>query len=80
MSTLDASWTSTVHDPSKEVAMFDHVCSSCGKRQLIFPSQVTSLVNTDHGIEVTHTCWCGAEQAWLTGRAAATQGSVEVAA
>ena len=32
--------------------MFDHHCTACDKRQLIFPSQVTSLVNTDHGIIV----------------------------
>ncbi len=32
--------------------MFDHHCTACDKRQLIFPSQVTSLVNTDHGIVV----------------------------
>ena len=49
--------------------MFDHQCTECGKRQLIFPSQVTSLVNTDHGIIVAFTCWCGAEQTMLTGRA-----------
>ena len=49
--------------------MFDHQCTECGKRQLVFPSQVTSLANTAEGIVVTHTCWCGAEQTWLTGRA-----------
>jgi hypothetical protein len=51
--------------------MFDHHCTACDKRQLIFPSQVTSLANTDHGIEVTFTCWCGADQTLLTGRASA---------
>ena len=51
--------------------MFDHHCTSCDKRQLIFPSQVTSLVNTDHGIIVAFTCWCGAEQTLATGRQAA---------
>ncbi len=30
--------------------MFDHQCTECGKRQLIFPSQVTSLANTAEGI------------------------------
>ena len=49
--------------------MFAHVCTACHKRQLIFPSQVTSLVNTDRGIIVTFTCWCGDEQVLLTGRA-----------
>jgi len=48
--------------------MFDHHCTACDKRQLIFPSQVTSLVNTDHGIVVAFTCWCGAAQTMTTGR------------
>lgn len=50
--------------------MFDHHCTSCHKRQLIFPSQVASMTNTDHGIVVAFTCWCGAEQTLTTGRAA----------
>lgn len=60
--------------------MFDHFCSACHKRQLIFPGQVTSLVNTDEGIQVTYTCWCGAEQAWLTGKAVSERGDVSLAA
>lgn len=51
--------------------MFDHTCTACERRQLIFASQVTSLVNTDHGIVVAFTCWCGAEQTMVTGRAPA---------
>jgi hypothetical protein len=49
--------------------MFANTCTSCGKRQLIFAGQVTSLVNTERGIVVSYTCWCGADQNWLTGRA-----------
>jgi hypothetical protein len=60
--------------------MFAHVCTACRKRQLIFPGQVTSLVNTDHGIEVSFTCWCGAEQHWLTGKAVSGAAPVGVAA
>ena len=60
--------------------MFAHDCSSCGKRQLIFVSQVTSLVNTDHGIAVSFTCWCGAEQSFLTGKAVTETAPVSVAA
>lgn len=48
--------------------MFAHRCTSCTQRQLIFPSQVTSLVNTEHGIIVAFTCWCGADQTMLTGK------------
>jgi hypothetical protein len=50
--------------------MFDHHCTACDKRQLIFPSQVTSMTNTDHGIVVDFTCWCGSEQSMTTGRSA----------
>ena len=60
--------------------MFDHKCTQCGKRQLIFPGQVTSLVNTEQGIVVTHTCWCGAEQTWVTGKAAGSRTLTPVAA
>ena len=50
--------------------MFDHKCTACGKRQLIFPTQVASMTNTDSGIVVAFTCWCGADQTWVTGRGA----------
>lgn len=50
--------------------MFVHTCTSCDQRLLIFPSQITGLTNTDHGIDVTFTCWCGAEQTELTGKRA----------
>jgi hypothetical protein len=51
--------------------MFDFDCPACERRQLLFPSQVTGIVNDDHGIEVQVTCWCGAPGAIRTGRAAA---------
>ena len=50
--------------------MFDNTCTACGKRQLIFPSQVSRMVNHDHGITVEYVCWCGAEQSWTTGKSA----------
>ena len=48
--------------------MFDNNCQVCASRVLIFASQVTSLANTDDGIVVTFTCWCGTEQTEVTGR------------
>lgn len=60
--------------------MFDHNCTACDKRQLIFPSQVTSMANTDHGIVVAFTCWCGADQTMTTGKASAKQDKVTLAA
>lgn len=51
--------------------MFQHTCSACHRRELIFPSQVTGTENTDHGIVVTFTCWCDAEQTMVTGLKAA---------
>ena len=60
--------------------MFDHHCTACERRQLIFPSQVTALANTDHGIVVSFTCWCGAEQRLVTGRGATSTSKVTLAA
>ena len=48
--------------------MFDNECTVCGKRQLIFPSQIATIANTDAGIVVSYTCWCGADQTWVTGK------------
>ena len=50
--------------------MFLHHCTSCDRRQLIFPSQITGLANVPEGIVVGFTCWCGSEQVLLTGKAA----------
>jgi len=44
--------------------MFANHCTACAKRQLIFPGQIKNLSNTDAGIVVTYTCWCGSEQSW----------------
>lgn len=60
--------------------MFDHHCTVCAKRQLIFPSQITSMVNTEYGILVGFTCWCGSEQTMVTGKRAARTGKVTLAA
>ncbi|MEO5665113.1 MAG: hypothetical protein ABIR39_17755 [Nocardioides sp.] len=50
--------------------MFDNNCQVCASRVLIFESQVTSVANTDAGIAVTFTCWCGTEQTQVTGHVA----------
>lgn len=42
--------------------MFTHHCSACDRTQLIFFSQMTSVVGTDGSAKATFTCWCGAEQ------------------
>ena len=60
--------TSPSQTDPEEVTVFDHYCTSCQKRSLVFASQIVSLANTDHGIEVAFTCWCGADQTWTTGR------------
>jgi len=60
--------------------MFDHHCTACARRQLIFPSQITAMTNTEQGIVVSFTCWCGSEQTMTTGRAAARSGKVTLAA
>jgi hypothetical protein len=60
--------------------MFDHKCTACAKRQLIFPSQVTGMDSTAVGILVRFTCWCGAAQTMVTGNASATTPKVVLAA
>jgi len=47
--------------------LFVIACSSCARRQLIFPSQVVRV----DGSHVVYRCWCGAEQAWTPGAEAA---------
>ena len=53
--------------------MFAHTCSVCECRQLVFPSQIEAVHNTDHGIIVSFTCCCGSEKSMLTGRDATEQ-------
>jgi hypothetical protein len=49
--------------------MFVSTCTSCEKRMLIFPSQITGMARIDGVVAATYTCWCGAEQLWHTGEA-----------
>ncbi len=51
--------------------VFARHCTACDRRQLIFSTQITGLKNTEHGIEVNYTCWCGEPQMLLTGKKAA---------
>jgi hypothetical protein len=52
--------------------MFDHYCPACEKRQLLFGSQITGIVNDEQGIVVLLTCWCGEPAAVRTGKDAGT--------
>jgi hypothetical protein len=47
--------------------MFELNCPACQKRQLIFESQITGIVNDASGIHVEVTCWCGAQATIETG-------------
>ena len=38
---------------------------------LIWPSQLLGIHNSEHGIELTYRCHCGAQAIWHTGRGAA---------
>jgi hypothetical protein len=44
--------------------MFVNDCNTCGKRQLVFPSQITAIEGTSDGTVVSYTCWCGASAEW----------------
>jgi hypothetical protein len=48
--------------------MFANVCTSCGKRQLVFADQIRGLQQTDHGFAVRYECTCGAIQTWRVER------------
>jgi hypothetical protein len=45
--------------------LFTNHCQACEKRQLIFPSQVKAVLDTEAGVELLYTCWCGSEQTYL---------------
>ncbi|WP_408897730.1 hypothetical protein ACJ5H2_01155 [Nocardioides sp. R1-1] len=60
--------------------MFVHTCSACHRRELIFPSQVLAVDNTEHGIVVRFACWCDAEQTLVTGVDASRPAAVPAAA
>lgn len=47
--------------------MFVIACTTCTRRQLIFPSQVLRV----EGEQVHYRCWCGSEQVWTPSAAAA---------
>ncbi len=46
--------------------MFTRQCTTCDRRQLVFPSQLTDVVATEAGIQVSYTCWCGDVQSFET--------------
>jgi hypothetical protein len=46
------------------IVMFDVYCPHCASLRLIFSSQVTGIRNSDDGIVVSFTCWCGEAGAW----------------
>lgn len=46
--------------------MFVHHCTACGKGQLTFPSQFTSVRPVPGGFRATFDCWCGAQQTYLS--------------
>jgi hypothetical protein len=52
--------------------MFVNLCTTCEKRQLVLPSQIRSVVDTERGVRVTYTCWCGDVQAWDPAKGAQT--------
>lgn len=47
--------------------MFAVDCPTIGARALIFASQVRSVTNHDHGIDVAFRCVCGGSGTWRSG-------------
>jgi hypothetical protein len=56
--------------------MFANVCTSCGRRELVFADQIRNLRQTATGFDVRYECTCGATQVWHAERAGATPVSV----
>jgi len=48
--------------------MFTHDCPACGRRELIFPEQLTGIDNGPEGFLVHFTCWCGSPQSHVEQR------------
>ena len=48
--------------------MFANVCSTCGKRELVFADQIRGLAQTATGFDVRYECTCGARQVWHVDR------------
>jgi hypothetical protein len=44
--------------------MFANVCSTCGKREIVFSDQIRGLRQTAHGFDVRYVCSCGALATW----------------
>lgn len=49
--------------------MFANVCTTCGKRELVFTDQIRSLKQTARGFDVRYACSCGAMATWHVERA-----------
>lgn len=60
--------------------MFTHHCTACERRQLMFVRQISDVAPVTGGLEVSFTCWCGAEQTELLGAPAEAAESVTHAA
>ena len=52
--------------------MFANVCTSCGKRELVFGDQIRSLRQTAHGFDVRYVCSCGEMAVWHVEREGAS--------
>jgi hypothetical protein len=60
--------------------MFDAICTTCCRRELIFAGQIIGLDNADDEIVVTFRCGRGHIGRWRTGRRAMTSLSEKSAA
>ena len=58
----DKDVTPIIPTPQEVTPIFARECTECGKRMLIFPSQILGLKNTGTDVELTYECWCGATQ------------------
>lgn len=68
-----------VTDPEGR-SMFDGICTTCCRRELMFPGQIVGMGNTSDDIVVTFRCGRGHIGHWRTGRRAVGAASEKSAA
>jgi hypothetical protein len=56
--------------------MFEAICTTCRRRELIFPGQILGVENVADRIVVTFRCGRGHVGCWRTGRGAVPEKSV----
>lgn len=63
-------WSPYPHPTPEGAVVFDAVCPTCARRELVFPGQVLALANTAAGPVLTYRCGRGHVCHWAARPAA----------